>query len=97
MAPVDLGTLVFQLKTQIQGTPVTVLVSTVLLATLVLLVVSRVLGNTVINSLQKRPPVFEGIPFIGGLLKFVVDKPMKLMTEGYAKYGEAFTVPVAHK
>jgi hypothetical protein len=25
------------------------------------------------------------------------DKPMKLMTDGYAKFGEVFTVPVAHK
>lgn len=44
----------------------------------------------------KMPPIFEGIPFIGGLMKFARG-PWELMTEGYATCGEVFTVPVAHK
>ncbi|KAF6265917.1 sterol 14 desaturase [Scenedesmus sp. NREL 46B-D3] len=43
-----------------------------------------------------KPPVFEGAPFVGGLIKFA-GGPWKLMEEGYAKLGDAFTVPVAHK
>ncbi|KAF5835426.1 sterol 14 desaturase [Dunaliella salina] len=55
----------------------------------------RYLANTVGNG--ETPPVFEGLPFIGGLLKFTRDKPMKLMQDGYTKFGEAFTVPVVNK
>mmetsp|Transcript_6366 Transcript_6366/g.14126 ORF Transcript_6366/g.14126 Transcript_6366/m.14126 type:complete len:494 (+) Transcript_6366:74-1555(+) len=57
-------------------------------------VIGRVLFNTVLNG--KRPPVFEGIPFVGGLLKFAKG-PWGLLTDGYKKHGEVFTVPVAHK
>jgi hypothetical protein len=33
---------------------------------------AAVLGRLIFNGLpSKRPPVFEGIPFIGGLLKFI--------------------------
>ncbi|KAL3157764.1 hypothetical protein ABBQ32_012190 [Trebouxia sp. C0010 RCD-2024] len=45
---------------------------------------------------SQRPPVFEGIPFIGGLLKFV-QGPNKLLDRGYKKHGEVFTVPVLNK
>ncbi|EIE21542.1 sterol 14 desaturase [Coccomyxa subellipsoidea C-169] len=49
------------------------------------------------NSLPtKAPPIFEGLPFIGGIMKFA-SGPMKLMADGYEKYGEVFTVPVLHK
>ncbi|CAL8469499.1 g9040 [Coccomyxa elongata] len=49
------------------------------------------------NSLpSKAPPVFEGLPFIGGIVKFA-SGPMKLMSDGYKQYGEVFTVPVLHK
>lgn len=44
----------------------------------------------------KRPPIFEGVPFIGGLLKFIRG-PWKLLNEGYKLHGEVFTVPVLHK
>ncbi|KAL4854977.1 Obtusifoliol 14-alpha demethylase [Chlorella vulgaris] len=44
----------------------------------------------------KAPPVEEGIPFVGGLIKFSKG-PLPLMTELYAKHGEAFTVPLLHK
>ncbi|KAK9831328.1 hypothetical protein WJX81_002868 [Elliptochloris bilobata] len=53
----------------------------------------RVISNQ-LNA--KAPPVFEGVPFLGGILKFV-QGPMKLMAEGYARHGEVFTVPVLHK
>lgn len=45
---------------------------------------------------SKRPPIFEGIPFIGGVLKFA-EGPMKLMADGHKACGEVFTVPVLHK
>ncbi|CAK0784520.1 hypothetical protein CVIRNUC_007724 [Coccomyxa viridis] len=49
------------------------------------------------NSLPaKSPPVFEGTPFIGGIMKFVKG-PMQLMNDGYKRHGEVFTVPVLHK
>lgn len=44
----------------------------------------------------KTPPIFEGIPFIGGILKFSKG-PLTLIDEGYKLHGEAFTVPVLHK
>lgn len=82
--------------------------------------VARVVSS---NFPGKNPPVFEGAPFVGGLMKFagvsqshkcclitaidsdipthqyfpVLQGPWKLMEEGYAKLGDAFTVPVAHK
>lgn len=40
--------------------------------------------------------MFEGIPFIGGAMKFVKG-PMSLMRAGYGQLGEVFTVPVFHK
>ncbi|GMH35789.1 hypothetical protein BSKO_03657 [Bryopsis sp. KO-2023] len=44
----------------------------------------------------KSPPIFEGIPLIGGMLKFL-GGPIKLIQEGYEKCGDVFTVPVFHK
>lgn len=86
----------------------------------------RFLQNTLLNG--KRPPIYEDIPFVGGLLKFIkvgrvpareqigfggrewkarsghiadtsfiLQGPWGLLTDGYARYGEVFTVPVAHK
>ncbi|KAL6745660.1 sterol 14 desaturase [Haematococcus lacustris] len=75
--------------------PLYITVPLSLLVVLLTAVLTRILANYLLNG--SRPPVFEGVPFIGGLLKFAVDKPMKLMSDGYAKHGEAFTVPVAHK
>ncbi|GFR40145.1 hypothetical protein Agub_g701 [Astrephomene gubernaculifera] len=61
------------------------------------LFLTLVVGRLLFNGIPgKRPPVFEGIPYVGGLLKFAKG-PWKLLHEGYAKYGEVFTVPVAHK
>jgi len=42
-----------------------------------------------------RPPLFEGIPLIGGCLKFAKG-PVILAKDGYKKCGEVFTVPVFH-
>ncbi|KAL6771334.1 CYP51G1 [Auxenochlorella protothecoides x Auxenochlorella symbiontica] len=42
------------------------------------------------------PPVEEGVPFVGGLLKFSKG-PWHLMKSMHSKYGEVFTVPLAHK
>ena len=56
-------------------------------------VLARVLSNTFNGN---APPVDEGIPFIGGLLKFSKG-PWYLMTEMYDKHGEVFTVPLLHK
>lgn len=66
-------------------------------AAALILAASLIVGRVLLNAFPgKRPPVFEGIPFIGGLLKFSKG-PYKLMEAGYAKHGEVFTVPVAHK
>ena len=61
-----------------------------LLATLVFL---RLIANTFTG---RAPPVTEGIPLIGGLLKFSRG-PWELMNEIYAKHGEVVTVPLLHK
>ncbi|KAG1666372.1 hypothetical protein FOA52_007910 [Chlamydomonas sp. UWO 241] len=71
-----------------------VLVLGAAVCTLITVVVMRHLSHTLL--LGNRPPVFEGIPLIGGLLKFIKG-PMSLMTEGYATLGDVFTVPVLHK
>eukprot|EP00798_Chlamydomonas_sp_ICE-L_P003621 gene3621-13706_t len=64
---------------------------------LLVIIAAAVVGKLVMNRVVgKTPPIFEGIPFIGGLIKFVKG-PMGLMTDGYALCGEVFTVPVAHK
>lgn len=63
------------------------------LAFLVVCSVLRLLANRVPSQ---SPPVFEGIPFIGGVLKFV-QGPKQLLEQGYKKYGEVFTVPVLNK
>eukprot|EP00898_Chlorokybus_atmophyticus_P001267 jgi/Chlat1/2140/Chrsp17S02727 len=42
------------------------------------------------------PPVLHGVPVVGGVLKFIAG-PMKLMREGYDRYGEVFSVFVLHK
>ena len=78
----------------------------------------RFLQNTLL--IGKKPPVFEDIPFVGGLMKFIkvrarrdggekertvktdlarsfLQGPWGLMSEGYARFGEVFTVPVVHK
>eukprot|EP01023_Acetabularia_acetabulum_P044970 TRINITY_DN4543_c2_g2_i4.p1 TRINITY_DN4543_c2_g2~~TRINITY_DN4543_c2_g2_i4.p1 ORF type:complete len:487 (-),score=100.37 TRINITY_DN4543_c2_g2_i4:612-2072(-) len=57
------------------------------------LIVLRYVQNTLVG---KRPPIFEDIPYIGGMLQFAKG-PLPLFTEGYARFGEVFTVPVAHK
>eukprot|EP00878_Enallax_costatus_P004843 GHUV01005097.1.p1 GENE.GHUV01005097.1~~GHUV01005097.1.p1 ORF type:complete len:497 (+),score=160.86 GHUV01005097.1:332-1822(+) len=61
--------------------------------TLASLFVARIVSSTFPGS---KPPVFEGVPFVGGLMKFA-GGPWKLMQDGYSKFGDAFTVPVAHK
>lgn len=67
------------------------------MVTVAVSLLSLFVGRLVMNALPgKTPPVFEGIPFIGGALKFL-GGPLKLMEDGYAKYGEVFTVPVLHK
>lgn len=71
--------------------------STFWLVTSAVALLSLAVGRLVMNALPgKTPPVLEGIPFIGGALKFM-GGPLKLMREGYEKYGEVFTVPVLHK
>ncbi|PNW86578.1 hypothetical protein CHLRE_02g092350v5 [Chlamydomonas reinhardtii] len=61
------------------------------------LILALAVGRVLFNLLpSKRPPVWEGLPFIGGLLKFT-GGPWKLLENGYAKFGECFTVPVAHR
>jgi sterol 14-demethylase len=64
-----------------------------IVACLMIAVLARVLSNTFHGN---APPVDEGIPFIGGLLKFSKG-PWDLMTEMYEKHGEVFTVPLLHK
>jgi sterol 14-demethylase len=67
------------------------------IAAILVVFATLLIGRVVLNSMPgKTPPVFEGIPFVGGLLKFI-EGPMTLMTNGYAKFGEVFTVPVGHK
>ncbi|MEW5310686.1 MAG: hypothetical protein WDW38_002458 [Sanguina aurantia] len=67
------------------------------LAACVVVSATLILGRLLANALPgKQPPILEGIPYIGGLLKFVKG-PMSIMTEGYNQLGEVFTVPVAHK
>ncbi|KXZ44315.1 hypothetical protein GPECTOR_69g408 [Gonium pectorale] len=67
------------------------------LASGAVLFLALMVGRLLFNNLPgKRPPVFEGIPYIGGLIKFAKG-PWNLLEEGYAKHGEVFTVPVAHK
>lgn len=62
-----------------------------------LAVVFAFVGRLVSRNLpSKQPPILEGIPYIGGLLKFA-GGPWKLMQVGYSTLGDAFTVPVAHK
>ncbi|KAK9794631.1 hypothetical protein WJX73_002662 [Symbiochloris irregularis] len=65
----------------------------VTLVVLASVVVLRVITNHITLN---GPPVFEGLPFVGGILKFL-QGPMQLMKGGYQKYGEVFTVPVLHK
>ncbi|GLI64117.1 hypothetical protein VaNZ11_007292 [Volvox africanus] len=61
------------------------------------LLLALVVGRLLFNKFPgKRPPVYEGIPYVGGLIKFSKG-PWKLLHDGYAKFGEVFTVPVAHK
>jgi sterol 14-demethylase len=60
----------------------------------VLAVCLRLLKHTVLRG--SAPPVEEGIPFIGGLLKFSKG-PLPLMEEMYKKHGEVFTIPLVHK
>lgn len=47
-----------------------------------------VLLRALVNKLpSKRPPIFEEVPFIGGLLGFI-DSPIKLARRGYDALGE---------
>lgn len=65
-------------------------------ATVLLLATALILRLFTNTFTFKHPPVMEGIPFVGGLIKFSKG-PLNLMTEGYHKHGEVFTVPVFHK
>jgi sterol 14-demethylase len=69
------------------------LVATSVLTLLATLVFLRLISNTFTG---RKPPVSEGIPLIGGLLKFSRG-PWELMQEIYAKHGEVVTVPLLHK
>eukprot|EP00884_Botryococcus_braunii_P003088 jgi/Botrbrau1/12780/Bobra.0238s0017.1 len=62
------------------------------------LVFSWLLARQILDRLAatKAPPVFGGLPLIGGLLKFA-GGPIPLMRQGYAACGEVFTVPLLHK
>lgn len=60
-------------------------------------VITLFVGRVVANRLPgKTPPILEGFPYVGGLIKFSKG-PWKVMDEGYTRFGEVFTVPVAHK
>lgn len=84
---------VSSLVASVQQLPLPALVAAASLLAFLGLVVLRVLSNTFTG---KAPPADEGIPFVGGLIKFSKG-PMNLMTEMYAKHGEVFTVPLLHK
>lgn len=73
------------------SSPVALVITTA--AAFVALAVIRILANAFHGN---KPPIFEGIPFVGGLMKFA-GGPWKLMHTGYEQLGEVFTVPVAHK
>lgn len=84
-------------------------------------VITLFVGRVVANRLPgKTPPILEGFPYVGGLIKFSkvqlasptaaacsiaavpypcahTQGPWKVMDEGYTRFGEVFTVPVAHK
>ncbi|PSC68351.1 sterol 14 desaturase [Micractinium conductrix] len=77
----------------LQALPLPLLVASATGVVLLALIALRVLGNTFHG---KAPPVEEGLPFIGGLIKFSKG-PLPLMTEMYAKHGEVFTIPLLHK
>nr|QKY15112.1 sterol 14 desaturase (STE14) [Polytomella parva] len=63
----------------------------------VILLLTACIGRIIYNNLpSKRPPIFEGIPYVGGLIKFA-SGPWNLVQDGYKNFGEIFTVPVAHK
>jgi len=73
--------------------PFPTLLALVALGTAALAVALRILSNTFTG---RKPPVDEGIPFVGGLMKFSKG-PWELMNEIYAKHGEVVTVPLLHK
>ncbi|KAL4429571.1 hypothetical protein ABPG77_008620 [Micractinium sp. CCAP 211/92] len=77
----------------LQALPLPALLAAATGVVLLAAVVMRVLSN---NFPGKAPPVEEGIPFIGGLIKFSKG-PLPLMTEMYKKHGEVFTIPLLHK
>lgn len=87
--PVDIVALTEGLQALPLPQLIAVATGVVVLAALVM----RVLSNTFHG---KAPPVDEGIPFVGGLIKFSKG-PLELMTEMYAKHGEVFTIPILHK
>lgn len=75
------------------GTGLGALVGYSVLAVLFALLLPELLRRVV--GTRGYPPLFEGIPFIGGCLKFSKG-PVALVEEGYRKCGEVFTVPVFH-
>ncbi|KAL4458418.1 hypothetical protein ABPG75_013283 [Micractinium tetrahymenae] len=77
----------------LQALPLSTLLAAATAVVLLAAVVMRVLSN---NFPGKAPPVEEGIPFIGGLIKFS-NGPLPLMCEMYKKHGEVFTIPLLHK
>lgn len=75
------------------GAPSATVVLLAVLAVASVLLITRALSNAFPGS---KPPIVEGIPYVGGLLKFAKG-PWRLLEECYAAHGDAFTVPVAHK
>ena len=68
-----------------------------LLPVLCFLFLAAVALRIVARSLpSSTPPIFEGLPFIGGIVGFLTG-PLNLLHNGYTKRGEVFTVPVFHK
>jgi hypothetical protein len=59
-----------QLLGTLAALPAVVLLPLALLAALTLAVVGRLASHTVLRG--PAPPVFEGVPFIGGMLKFAI-------------------------
>lgn len=63
-----------------------------LVCILIAIVVRRLLSEVP----SSNPPLYETVPFVGGLLSFLKG-PLNLVHNGYIAKGEVFTVPVLHK
>jgi sterol 14-demethylase len=85
MPPLDLAALA--------AMPPHALLAAALAATFAIALLLRLFANALRGS---APPIAEGLPFIGGLLKFARG-PWELMSEVYAAHGEVVTVPLLHK